>query len=308
MGRDDGGKIMANPVLVVMAAGMGSRFGGWKQIEPVGPSGQIILHYSIYDAWKAGFRHVVFIIKEEMREAFHERIGQYAEGLMKVEYTYQTLERLPEGYTAPEGRTKPLGTGHAVYCVRGMFREPFAVINADDFYGADAFEKMYQYLSQAKDGARYAYCMVGYLVENTLTENGTVARGICRTDCNGHLTAITERTKISRDVEGVIRDPEEGRIPEGTLVSMNMWGFTPSFLDELETGMMDFLHHKLPADPMKAEFYLPSEVDRLIQSDKAIALVLSTSAQWYGVTYKEDKPVVVAALRRLTDEGAYPEQ
>ncbi len=299
---------MSNPVLVVMAAGMGSRFGGLKQIEPVGPNGQIILHYSIYDAWKAGFRHVVFIIKEEMREAFHARIGAYAESLMKVEYAYQTLDQLPEGYTIPEGRTKPFGTGHAVYCVRGMFREPFAVINADDFYGADAFDKMYRYLKNAKDEGRYQYCMVGYLVENTLTENGTVARGLCRTDHNGHLTAITERTKISRDAAGVISDPEEGLIPEGTLVSMNMWGFTPSFLDELENGMLDFLNHKLLTDPMKAEFYLPTAVDRLIQSGKAVALVLSTSAQWYGVTYKEDKPVVVAALRRMTDEGIYPEK
>lgn len=297
---------MSNPVLVVMAAGMGSRFGGLKQIEPVGPNGQIILHYSIYDAWKAGFRHVVFIIKEEMREAFHERIGQYAEGLMKVEYAYQTLDQLPEGYAVPEGRTKPFGTGHAVYCVRGMFREPFAVINADDFYGADAFDKMYRYLKNAKDEGRYQYCMVGYQVENTLTENGTVARGICRTDHNGHLTAITERTKISRDAAGVISDPEEGLIPEGTLVSMNMWGFTPSFLNELESGLRTFMTEDLPKNPAKGEYYLPFAVDHLIQNGQATAKVLQTSAQWYGVTYKEDKPVVVDALRRMTEAGLYP--
>ncbi len=297
---------MSSPVLVVMAAGMGSRFGGLKQIEPVGPNGQIILHYSMYDAWKAGFRHVVFIIKEEMKEAFHERIGRDAEQMMQVDYVYQSLDRLPEGYRVPEGRTKPFGTGHAVYCVRGTFREPFAVINADDFYGADAFDKMYQYLKDVQDDDRYRYCMVGYQVENTLTENGTVARGICRADDQGNLATITERTRISRDADGIIRDPEEGVIEEGTLVSMNMWGFTPSFLDELESGLLDFLHHKLLTDPMKAEFYLPTAVDRLIQSGKAVAKVLSTSAQWYGVTYKEDKPVVVEALQRLTEQGVYP--
>lgn len=299
---------MANPVLVVMAAGMGSRFGGLKQIEPVGPNGQIIMNYSIYDAWKAGFRHVVFIIKEEMRQAFQERIGDYASTLMKVEYAYQSLDRLPEGYTAPEGRTKPFGTGHAVYCVCGMFREPFAVINADDFYGADAFQTMYDYLAGAQDDDKYRYCMVGYRVENTLTENGTVARGVCTADENGNLATITERTKISRDENGNISDPEVGIIPEGTLVSMNMWGFTPSFLDELEAGLIDFLQNKLQTDLMKAEFYLPTAVDDLIKAGKATAKVLSTSAQWYGVTYKEDKPVVVEALKRMTDEGIYPEK
>lgn len=299
---------MANPVLVVMAAGMGSRFGGLKQIEPVGPNGQIIMNYSIYDAWKAGFRHVVFIIKEEMRQAFQERIGDYASTLMKVEYAYQSLDKLPEGYTAPEGRTKPFGTGHAVYCVCGMFREPFAVINADDFYGADAFQTMYDYLASAQDDDKYRYCMVGYRVENTLTENGTVARGVCTADENGNLATITERTKISRDENGNISDPEVGIIPEGTLVSMNMWGFTPSFLDELEAGLIDFLQNKLQTDLMKAEFYLPTAVDDLIKAGKATAKVLSTSAQWYGVTYKEDKPVVVEALKRMTDEGIYPEK
>ena len=297
---------MSNPVLVVMAAGMGSRFGGLKQIEPVGPNGQIIMHYSIYDAWKAGFRRVVFIIKEEMLEAFRERIGGYAESLMQVDYVFQSLDSLPAGYSAPEGRVKPFGTGHAVYCVSKTFREPFAVINADDFYGAEAFSSMYRYLEQAEDDDKYRYCMVGYHVEKTLTEHGTVARGVCETDENGYLKTITERTKISRDENGVISDPEAGVIPEGTIVSMNMWGFTPSFLDELEAGLVDFLEHKLPTNPMKAEFYLPFAVDSLIQSGRATARVLDTSAQWYGVTYKEDKPVLVEALRRMTEDGIYP--
>lgn len=297
---------MANPVLVVMAAGMGSRYGGLKQIDPVGPNGQIIMHYSIYDAWKAGFRRVVFIIKEELLDAFRERIGNAAEKLMQVDYVFQSPDKLPEGCTMPEGRTKPLGTGHAIYCVRGVVNEPFAVINADDFYGAQAFQCLYDYLKDAQDDDKYRYCMVGYRVENTLTENGTVSRGICEADENGYLADIVERTAISRDANGVISDPEAGEIAEGTLVSMNMWGFTPSFLDELETGLRTFMTDELPKNPAKGEYYLPFAVDHLIQNGQATAKVLQTSAQWYGVTYKEDKPVVVDALRRMTEAGLYP--
>lgn len=297
---------MANPVLVVMAAGMGSRYGGLKQIDPVGPNGQIIMHYSIYDAWKAGFRRVVFIIKEELLDAFRERIGNAAEKLMQVDYVFQSPDKLPEGCTMPEGRTKPLGTGHAIYCVRGVVSEPFAVINADDFYGAQAFQCLYDYLKDAQDDDKYRYCMVGYRVENTLTENGTVSRGICEADENGYLADIVERTAISRDANGVISDPEAGEIAEGTLVSMNMWGFTPSFLDELETGLRAFMTDELPKNPAKGEYYLPFAVDHLIQNGQATAKVLQTSAQWYGVTYKEDKPVVVDALRRMTEAGLYP--
>ena len=297
---------MANPVLVVMAAGMGSRYGGLKQIDPVGPNGQIIMHYSIYDAWKAGFRRVVFIIKEELLDAFRERIGNAAEKLMQVDYVFQSPDTLPEGCTMPEGRTKPLGTGHAIYCVRGVVSEPFAVINADDFYGAQAFQCLYDYLKDAQDDDKYRYCMVGYRVENTLTENGTVSRGICEADENGYLADIVERTAISRDANGVISDPEAGEIAEGTLVSMNMWGFTPSFLDELEIGLHTFMTDELPKNPAKGEYYLPFAVDHLIQNGQATAKVLQTSAQWYGVTYKEDKPVVVDALRRMTEAGLYP--
>lgn len=297
---------MANPVLVVMAAGMGSRYGGLKQIDPVGPNGQIIMHYSIYDAWKAGFRRVVFIIKEDLLDAFRERIGNAAEKLMQVDYVFQSPDKLPEGCTMPEGRTKPLGTGHAVYCVRGVVNEPFAVINADDFYGAEAFQCLYDYLKDAQDDDKYRYCMVGYRVENTLTENGTVSRGICEVDANGYLADIVERTAISRDANGVISDPEAGEIAEGTLVSMNMWGFTPSFLDELESGLRTFMTEDLPKNPAKGEYYLPFAVDHLIQNGQATAKVLQTSAQWYGVTYKEDKPVVVDALRRMTEAGLYP--
>lgn len=297
---------MANPTLVIMAAGMGSRYGGLKQIDPVGPKGQIIMNYSIYDAWKAGFRRVVFIIKQELLDAFHERIGSAAESLMQVDYVFQSPDKLPKGCTMPEDRVKPLGTGHAVYCIRGVVNEPFAVINADDFYGAEAFQCIYNYLKDAVDDDKYRYCMVGYRVENTLTENGTVARGVCQVDDNGFLTDIVERTAISRGADGMISDPEEGEIPEGTLVSMNMWGFTPSFLNELDAGLKQFMQNNLPKNPMKAEFYLPSAVDSLIESGQATVQVLQTSAQWYGVTYQQDKPVVVEALRRMTEEGLYP--
>lgn len=297
---------MANPVLVVMAAGMGSRYGGLKQIDPVGPSGQIIMNYSIYDAYQAGFRKVVFIIKEELLEAFQERIGRAAEKLMQVEYVFQSPCDLPEDCTMPEGRIKPLGTGHAIYCIRHVVNEPFAVINADDFYGAEAFSVIYHYLKDVTDDEKYRYCMVGYRVENTLTENGTVARGVCTVDQNGYLTGIVERTAIARDADGVIRDPEAGEIPEGTVVSMNMWGFTPSFLDELENGMVDFMHNVLPLNPEKAEFYLPTAVSNLLRSGHATAKVLECDAKWYGVTYQEDKPVVVEALRLMTEQGLYP--
>lgn len=297
---------MAQPVLVVMAAGLGSRFGGLKQITPIGPNGQIILNYSIYDAWKAGFRRVVFIIKKELLDAFHERIGIAAEKLMQVDYVFQSLDNIPEGCTVSQNRTKPLGTGHAVYCVRGVVKEPFAVINADDFYGAEAFRCIYDYLKNAEDDSFYRYCMVGYHIENTLTENGTVSRGVCSVNADGFLTDIMERTAISRNAEGKIFDPEAGEIPEGTLVSMNMWGFTPSFLDELEAGLTVFLHTELPKNPIKGEYYLPFAVDHLIQTGKATAQVLRTAAQWYGITYQDDMPIIAEALRRMTENGIYP--
>lgn len=291
-----------------MAAGMGSRYGGLKQIDPLGPGGQIILDYSLYDARRAGFERVVFIIKPELEEAFENAIGRKARRFMQVDYAYQTLDALPEGLTAPEGRVKPLGTGHAVWCVSKLIDAPFAVINADDFYGADAFAKIFNFLSGAADDEKYRYCMVGYPVENTLTENGTVSRGVCRTDENGFLADITERTKIAREADGVIRytDGAGGEIAEGTPVSMNLWGFTPSFLRELDGMLAGFFTDKLPTDPMKAEFYLPSAVDALIRAGKATAKVLTTSARWFGVTYQEDKPTVQAALRQMTEDGAYP--
>lgn len=299
---------MNQPILVIMAAGMGSRYGGLKQIDPLGPNGQIILDYSIYDAYRAGFRRAVFIINPELEEAFEKAIGHKARRFMQVDYVYQTLSVLPEDLSAPEGREKPLGTGHAIYCVKDTVDAPFAVINADDFYGADAFAKMYDFLAYTTDDDKYRYCMVGYAVENTLTENGTVSRGVCTTDADGFLSDIVERTKIARDTDGIIRftDGEGGEIAQGTPVSMNLWGFTPSFLHELNTQLHDFFHEKLPQDPMKAEFYLPFAVDTLITQGKATAKVLTTDAKWFGVTYQADKPNVQDTLRVMTESGEYP--
>lgn len=299
---------MNQPILVIMAAGMGSRYGGLKQIDPLGPNGQIILDYSIYDAYRAGFRRAVFIIKPELEEAFEQAIGQKARRFMQVDYVYQTLSALPNGLSVSAEREKPLGTGHAVYCVKDAVNAPFAVINADDFYGADAFAKVYDFLAQTSDDEKYRYCMIGYAVENTLTENGTVSRGVCTTDADGFLSDIVEHTKIAQDTDGTIQftDGEGGEIPLGTPVSMNLWGFTPSFLYELDAQLHDFFASKLSGDPLKAEFYLPSAVDTLITAGKATAKVLTTPSKWFGVTYQADKPNVQAALRAMTEAGNYP--
>ncbi len=305
---------MNTPVLVIMAAGMGSRYGGLKQIDPIGPSGQIILDYSVYDAYRAGFRRVVFIIKPELQEAFETTIGKRASRLMQVDYVYQTFDKLPEGLTAPEGRVKPLGTGHAVYCVRGVVDAPFAVINADDFYGEDAFRKIYDHLSRLDEtDPIHRCCMVGYRVENTLTENGTVARGVCTADGSGYLTSIVERTKIFREPDGTIRYAEDGGEPggtiaEGTPVSMNLWGFPCGCLDELERMLREFFDGKLKADPEKAELYIPTVVNELTEAGRATVQVLQTDARWFGVTYREDKPTVMAAIAQMTEDGAYPRE
>lgn len=303
---------MKKPVLLIMAAGMGSRYGGLKQIAPVGPAGQIILDYSVYDAHRAGFERVVFIIRPELQEAFEQAIGRKARRLMQVDYVYQTLDRLPAGLCAPEGREKPLGTAHAVWCAHELTEGcPVAVINADDFYGADAFRQMYRYLAAAQDDSKYRYCMVGYQVENTLTENGTVSRGVCTVDEAGLLDHIIERTAISRTADGRIiyaADGEvpAGEIPAGTPVSLNLWGFTPSFLPSLEDGLRRFFAEQLPHNPLKGEYYLPFAVDELIRAGRATAQVLTTTARWFGVTYREDKPAVCAAIAEMTARGEYP--
>ena len=298
------------PVLVVMAAGMGSRYVGLKQIDPVGSQGEAILDYSIYDAHQAGFDTVVIIIKEAIRKDFMETVGARLEKApVEIRYAYQELDKLPAGYTVPEGRTKPFGTAHAVLCAYDAIGgAPFAVINADDYYGKSAFQTIYDQLSSTEDP--YGYCMVGYELGKTVTENGSVARGVCAIDGNGYLTEVIERTSIEQYEGGIHYTGEDGNYvdlaPE-TTVSMNMWGFMPSFLDEIQARFSAYLDEYLPKNPMKCEYFLPLPISQLIREKKASVKVLSSADRWYGVTYAADKPVVVAALKGMTEEGKYPD-
>ena len=300
------------PILVVMAAGMGSRYGGLKQIDPVGSQGEAILDFSLFDAHEAGFETAVIIIKEAIRKDFMETVGKRLEKCpMEIRYAYQELDKLPEGYTVPEGRTKPWGTCHAVLCAKDVIGDaPFGVINADDYYGKSAYRVLYDALCKASDGEKYDYCMVGYLLGNTVTDNGSVARGVCETDENGNLAKIVERTRIEK-YDGGIHFTEDGEnwedLTEDTLVSMNMWGYTPGFLTELETRFPNFLDTLAVANPAKAEYFLPLAVDQLLKENKATVKVLSSPDKWFGVTYAADKPQVVAALREKTAAGLYPD-
>lgn len=303
---------MKKPVLVVMAAGMGSRYGGLKQIDPVDKQGHIIMDFSIYDAVKAGFEKVVFIIKRENEADFKAAIGDRMSKVIEVEYVFQDLHNLPEGYEVPEGRVKPWGTGHAILSCLGTVDAPFAVINADDYYGSHAFQMIYDYLTSHEDDEKYRYTMVGYVLENTLTENGHVARGVCVTDENGYLQEINERTHIEKRGDETAYTEDDGAtwtvIPEGSIVSMNMWGFSQSILKELKDRFAKFLDENLEGNPMKCEYFLPFVVDELLGENKATVQVLKSLDKWYGVTYKEDKPVVVAAIQALKDSGLYPEK
>ena len=297
------------PVLVVMAAGMGSRYGGLKQIDPVGSQGEAILDYSIYDAYQAGFETVVIIIKEAIRKDFMETVGKRLEKApVEIRYAYQELDKLPAGITIPEGRTKPWGTSHAVLCAREQIDgAPFAVINADDYYGKAAFQVIFDALSASTEPN--GYCMVGYELGKTVTENGSVARGVCQTDDKGYLTEVIERTSIET-YEGGIRYQENGEytdLPADTTVSMNMWGFMPGFLDEIDARFGAFLKDAIPNNPLKCEYFLPLPVSQLIKEGKATVKVLTSPDRWFGVTYAADKPVVVAALKSMTDEGKYPD-
>ena len=300
------------PILVVMAAGMGSRYGGLKQIDPVGSRGEAILDYSIYDAHEAGFETVVIIIKEAIKKDFLDTVGKRLQSApVEIRYAYQELDKLPAGYSVPEGRTKPWGTSHAVLCARETIDgAPFAVINADDYYGKSAYRVMYDALCKAADGEKYDYCMVGYELGKTVTEHGSVARGVCCADERGNLTQVIERTRIEK-YEGGIRFTEDGEnwedLPEDTIVSMNMWGYTPSFLEEVEQRFAAFLDKTLAENPTKGEFYLPLVVRQLLQENKANVKILTSPDKWYGVTYAADKPVVVAALKEKTAEGLYPD-
>lgn len=302
---------MNKPVLVIMAAGMGSRYGGLKQIDPIDDKGHLIIDFSIYDAIKAGFEKVIFIIKKENEADFKERIGNRIARQVQVEYVYQELSHLPEGYEVPEGRAKPWGTGHAVLSCFGKVNGPFVVINADDYYGRHAFSMIYDYLSMTQDDEKYRYAMVGYILENTLTEHGYVARGVCATGADDYLVNIKERTHIEKREDGAAYT-EDGKtwisIPEGSIVSMNMWGFTHSILGELMNRFKHFLDASLPHNPLKAEYFLPDVVGDLLKDDKATVKVLKSTDRWYGVTYKEDKERVVSALAKLKKEGLYPEK
>lgn len=304
---------MKKPVLVVMAAGMGSRYGGLKQIDPIDGEGHIIMDFSVYDAVRAGFEKVIFIIKRENEADFRAAIGERLEKYIQVAYVYQELTRLPEGFSVPEGREKPWGTGHAVLCCGDELDGPFAVINADDYYGRQAFQMAYDFLTSHEDTPqRCQYMMVGYQVENTLTENGHVSRGVCTMDEEGYLSGIHERTRIEKKGNGAAYTEDGGEtwvpLPEGSIVSMNMWGFTESFLRELKGRFAGFLKENLPKNPLKCEYFLPFVVDELLKEGKASVKVLSSADKWYGVTYREDKPVVMAALQRLKDEGVYPQK
>ena len=298
---------MKKPVLVVMAAGMGSRYGGLKQIDPVGSKGEAILDYSIYDAHQAGFETVVIIIKEAIKNDFMETVGARLKSApVEIRYAYQELTCLPGGYSIPEGRTKPFGTGHAVLCAKeAIDGAPFAVINADDYYGKEAFRAIYDQLSKTEDP--YGYCMVGYELSKTVTENGSVARGICVTDENGFLTEVTERTKIVQFEDGIRYEDGETwvDVADDTIVSMNMWGFMPSFLEEIEKRFVTFLETTLVENPLKGEYFLPLPVSQLIAERKATVKVLTSSDRWYGVTYAADKPVVMAALKGMAEKGLY---
>ena len=299
---------MAKPVLVVMAAGMGSRYGGLKQIDPVGSCGEAILDYSLFDAHEAGFETAVIIIKEAIKKDFMDTVGKRLEKCpMEIRYAYQELDKIPAGCEIPEGRTKPWGTSHAVLCAKDAIGDaPFAVVNADDYYGKQAYREIYQFLSQGSGD----FCMVGYRLGNTVTENGTVARGVCQVDGKGFLASVVERTKIATYEGGIHFTEDDGATWEDleadTPVSMNMWGFTPDFLTEVEADFPRFFKEDVPKNPAKAEMFLPMTVGQLLAAGKCRVKMLRTADKWFGVTYAADKPVVVAALQEMTGKGMYP--
>lgn len=295
------------PVLIIMAAGMGSRYGSLKQLDQLDNHGNVMMDYALYDAYVAGFRRVIFVIKPEMGKDFESRISARIRSKYEVDYAYQVLENLPEGFTVPEGRTKPWGTAHAVLSAKDLVRGSFVVINADDYYGRTAFESIYQFLTSDSDPTHHA--MVGYKIENTLTENGYVSRGVCELDANDNLTGIVERLKIVKADGGALIQEESGDIfiPNGTKVSMNLWGFQLSLMQEINDTFAEYLRANLPINPLKCEYFLPIIPNKLIQEKRALIRVLPTNEKWYGVTYKEDKEPVMAALKAMRDAGKYPE-
>lgn len=300
---------MKEPVLVIMAAGMGSRYGGLKQIDPVDEQGNLIIDFSIHDAVEAGFKKIIFIIKHQIEADFKERIGNRIANFIEVEYVYQELELLPEGFEVPAQRVKPWGTGHAILSCKGIIEGPFAVINADDYYGKAAFSMIYDVLVNARDDDRYRYTMIGYTLDNTLTEHGHVARGVCVVTDNGRLKAVEEKTHIEKQGTRAVYTEDEGKtwitISKGSTVSMNMWGFTKSILRELENRFVTFLRTDVITNPLKSEYFLPSVVGALLAEEKATVQVLQSKDKWYGVTYKEDKEVVLNAIKQFKEQGIY---
>ena len=298
---------MKEITLVIMAAGMGSRYGGLKQIDPVGANGEIILDYSVYDAAEAGFDKVIFVIKHEIEEDFKRIVHGKYDGKIKVEYAFQDINNLPEGYKVPEGRVKPWGTGHAVLSCDGMIDGPFAVINSDDYYGKEAFRLIYNELKGLEN--ENEFCMVGFRVENTLTENGYVARGVCQTSEDGYLTDIVERTKIGVKDGKIVFTEDDGesftQLEEGSIVSMNCWGFSKMMMPELKNRFAACLDRNKD-NMLKCEYFLPFVVDELLKEGKVRVKVMDTAEKWYGVTYKEDKLTVVSALRQKVEDGLYP--
>lgn len=299
---------MAKPTLFVLAAGMGSRYGGLKQLDGVGPHGETIMDYSIFDAKRAGFGKVVFVIRKDFEQDFREKIVSKYQSHIPVEVVFQTIDALPEGFSVPAERVKPWGTNHAVLMGKEVINEPFAVINADDFYGRESFEVLAKELV-SMEGKENAYCMVGYRVGNTLSESGTVSRGVCDTNSDGFLTGVTERTKIMR-VEGKVcymgENEEWVAIDDNTPVSMNMWGFTTDYFKYSESAFVEFLKNEI--DKPKSEFFIPSVVNNLLESGKITVKVLDTPSKWFGVTYSSDRPMVVEKLAALHNKGEYPQQ
>lgn len=305
-------KTNEKPTLVIMAAGMGSRYGGLKQVDKITEAGEIILDFSLYDAMMAGFSRAIFIIREEHRELFRELVDERAGRFMDIEYAYQKLDDIPEGFKIPECREKPWGTGHAVLSCRNLINGPFAVINADDYYGPGSFASVYEYLSENKDSDKYAFCMAGYQLKNTVTENGHVSRGVCEIDNRGFLNQVTERTKIMKTPDGIAYTEDDGatwnKLDPDTVVSMNFWGFSASMMDEMQLEFPRALEKIMKENPLKGEYYLPFAADRLVQEGKAEVKVMTSPDKWYGVTYKEDKEDVQNALQAMKDKGMYPEK
>ena len=297
------------PTLFVLAAGMGSRYGGLKQLDGLGPNGETIMDYSIFDAIRGGFGKIVFVIRKDFEKDFREKILSKYENHIPVELVFQSVDKLPAGFTCPEGRVKPWGTNHAVLMGKEVINEPFAVINADDFYGRDSFAVLGRWLSELPEGAKNRYCMVGFRVGNTLSESGTVARGICSTNDEGCLTTVVERTEIMRVDGKVCYKDEQGAwvaVDDNTPVSMNMWGFTPDYFKYSEDYFIDFLKNNL--DNLKAEYFIPLMVNKLINEGTATVKVLDTTSKWFGVTYAADRQSVVDKIQSLINEGVYPDK